>query len=288
MKHKIVRGLLGLLAGFLVNGSIALARPMPSGTSTTTISYTTTSGEKSFSQSSNDYTGRNLSDADLLGAAPNVMSFNSVNIFGRRTFLATGGAPVLDAESESLVTHAFFKGDNNDDFFPNVTADSMVTVKVDNIVFDQPVFVDHSTVLLHALWRANQVDLFPIEGRYENLHNHHTISGSFRDFDAFVGPVFRTSIATGVPNYVVPNQDVTFTVEGSGTNTLNIELIFPYSLLTNLEETGQVVPDGLPAPHGTLEPFHFHVEYVVTPEPTTLTLLGMAAWATLHRRRRRA
>jgi hypothetical protein len=271
-----------VLVGLLIT-SQASAAPQPIGTSTTTISYTTGNGVESYSQSI-DYTGMNITDAVPVGAAPNTWSFNSANMFGRRTFVANTGFPqVLDTANESLIANAFFKGTQSNDYFPGIVEDSMVNISIDGINFDQNVFVDDSTAMLHSLFQINQVDQLPAP--YVNTHNH-TISGSsFRDMDEFVASnVFNDD--GGVANYVLDSDDFTFAVSGEGTDTLSVDIAFSYQLLKNFEETGQMVPDGLPAPHGFLEPFHFHIEYVVTPEPATALILAAGAIGFLRRRRR--
>ncbi len=258
--HPVLRPLLACLVGVAIPG--AQGAPVPVGNSTTTVSYTTTHGDESYSVSL-DYKARNVTDAVSLVGAPNIWSFNSVNAFGRRAMLAQRGFSVFDAAAESMIAHAFFKGVNGDDYFPGITADSNVTIRVSGITLDQPVFVDGATVMLHALWKAEQVDCPEcLPDPYIHVDNHHTAGGVYRDFDDFVsGSLFLDSPA---PTYRVPDKDVSFVVSGNGTTVIDLEVTFPYALLMHFEETGQSVPKWLPAPHGFLEPFHFHLEYVLT------------------------
>lgn len=238
-------------AGLAAVTAFAGGRPQPLGTSTTTISYQTTAGPVSFS-GNRDYSGVGPTDATVLGAAPNIKTFNSVNSFGRRP-LVTGG---LGAD-ESVLAHAFFKIDVGGDYFPDLVEDGHLTITVTGIQFDQPVVVDESTFLFHVLWNGDQVD--QLEHIYHHLHNQHTASDPFRDYEAFLNQgVFSTFPH---PDHVL--ADVTPVFDCSAGTTLQFTLTVPYHLLQNLEEEGHHPPPGLPAPHGFLEPFHFHCEYVV-------------------------
>ena len=86
-----------------------------------------------------------------------------------------------------------------------------------------------------------------------------TASDPFRDYEAFLNQgVFSTFPH---PDHVL--ADVTPVFDCSAGTTLQFTLTVPYHLLQNLEEEGHHPPPGLPAPHGFLEPFHFHCEYAV-------------------------
>lgn len=275
------------VVGMLTCGVVRAAPPIPIGSSTVTVGYDTTGGAVSFSGSRDflsDATGPG--DATVLGSAPNITAFNSVNSFGRRTALANSNPAFADVlgPNESLITHAFFKNvpsQLNDDFFPDLVPNGDLTFTVDDIHFDGPVTVDESTLLMHVLFNGDQVDQLP--NFYFNVHNHHTGTDPFRNFDEFInGGIFSDFPFTGA-NYVL--GDVTPQFTGNGTDTLGFSVTVPYDILKNIEEVGQQVPAGLPAPQGFLEPFHFHFEYVVTPEPATLALL-LPGVLLISRRRR--
>lgn len=263
----------------------AWAGPAPIGMSTTTFSYMTDSGPVSF-MGDRDYSGVGPVDASQLGGAPNIRTFNSANAFGRRTFVANqgGGFESVLGANETLIAHAFFKVPTTlgGDYFPGITSDSMINIQIDGITFDQPVMVADNTVMLHSLWSGDQVD--QLGEPYFALHNHAIAEDSFRDFDDFVSAGVFSSFP--VNNYVLGSSDLQIDITGEGTNELSLSVSFPYALLQNAEETGQATPGGLPAPHGFLEPFHFHVEYAVTPEPASLMLLLPAGVAVLRRRRK--
>ncbi len=281
-----VPAVLGAVVLLCIAGAdTAHAGPVPIGSSTTTFSYTTAGGVQTFS-GDRDYTATSPSDATPLAAAPNVRTFNSLNSFGRRTFVAATGpqfGQVLTA-NESLMAHAFFKlpGQLNSDYFPGILPGTNITFQVDGITFDSPVTVDHDTIMLHSLFADAQVQGLPAP--YFNLHNHEIPSQNFRNFDDFGTTGVFSSFP--VPNYVLGSNDLNVAISGEGTNELSLAVTFPYSLLEHSEETGQTVPGGLPAPQGFLEPFHFHLEYVVTPEPISLALLLPAAAVVCRRRRR--
>jgi len=260
----------------------ATARPVPIGSSTTTVSYPTATGVVSYSGDRN-YMGTGFSDATNLDGAPNIRTFNSANIYGRRTDLQASHpmfSHVLGPD-ESLLAHAFLKIDNGAEYFPGLLPGSDVTVSVSNIRFNEPVTVDRSTFLFHTLWRADQADR--LQHPYHHLHNLHTADAAFRDLDDFLaGAIFSD---TPEPNYLLGDTAPVFT--GEGTETLGFSITFPYNFLKNLEEEGlHPPPAGLPAPGGFLEPYHIHFEYTVVPEPGVLVLLALGL-PVVHRAGRR-
>lgn len=244
----------------------ASAGPAPIASSHVTVSYKTTATELS-------------GDRDFAGGVPgtpldapftNVRAMNSINDFGRRTALLSNPS-FADAlgPDESLISHAFFKklpeGFGLEDFFPNLdfTSEetSRITVRVDAIHFDEPVDVRMNTVMLHVKWNDQVAQL---SKPYVGLDDHFTVTPVFRDQNHFEAAGIFASFPA--PNFVINSPDVDIVFGGLGTDTLSLEVSFPYRLLKNLEEMGQnTPPPALPAPQGFLEPFHFHIEYVVAP-----------------------
>jgi len=262
----------------------AFARPVPVGTNSISVSYTTDAGLQTFSGSRN-YLGVGPVSATNLGAAPNLTAFNSANEFGRRTAIANNPqfANVFHAD-ETIITNAFFKklGQEGQDFFPGITEDSNITVNVTGEQFDRPVNIDTNTLLLHVLWNDQADQLDP---PYHHLHNVHTYSANFREMEEFHHAGEFAEHPT--PNFALADDHISWNISGEGTDTLSVSATFPYHLLKSLEESEHgthSVPEGLPAPHGFLEPFHFHIEYAVTPEPSVLVLLGLGAWAIYRKR----
>ncbi len=274
-----------LIAALLVGwtGSWAWAGPTPQGESTITVSYPTTEGPTASFSGDRDYRGAYFPDATPLGTAPNIKVFQAVDVYGRRANVAAHDPSVL-AESESLIAHAFLKLDNYGDYFPGIPADGVVTVAVENIHFNEPVDVDESTFLFHVFWDVNQSD--QLHHYYDHPHNLHTLTDPFRDTEAFY--MAHELVDLPAPHHVFGDLAPYMTISGQGTDTLDILAEIPYSLFKHLHEEGQVVPEGLPAPNGFLEPYHFHLEYVVSavPEPATLALLGPIALLAFRRRSR--
>lgn len=282
---EFTRQLLRWVVPACVVTNVALGGPTPTGMSTITVSYETNAGMVSFGSDRN-YTGR-LGDQTPLGNAPNISAFNSsgreIGVFGRRTapiLLANPKLPPVFRPNETLVSHAFFKIDNSGEFFPGLIEGGDLTVSIDNIQFSEPATIVEDTLMLHAKWRPEQSDL--LDEIYIHIDDHYTITDSFRDFDTFLNHIFFDQ---PVSNYVLNEPDLAWTITGNGTDTLGLSLTFPYDLLRNLEETGQEVLPGLPAPQGFLEPFHFHIEYVVAPEPGSLALLLVGTLLAWRRRR---
>jgi hypothetical protein len=196
--------------------------------------------------------------------------------------------PSVQGPDETLLRHGVYKVDEDDqiniagDFFADVLPDGDVTVAVEHIQFDQPVTLREDTFLLHMLWDLGQVDQLGPERAYDNPHNHH-LSDPFRDFDSFFGPGLPF-VDNPVPNYVV--GDVTPDVTYHAANEISVSVTFPYALMQHLQDDGAGVPEGLPGPGGFLEPFHFHMEYLVVPEPHAGALLACGALVGLLPRRR--
>ncbi len=252
--------LLAVAAMVLCATSAWSAQPMPLGSSTTTFSYETAAGVVSFS-GPRTFDGTAIGSATILGAAENIQTFNSVNTFGRRT-VVSNAHPEAIGPDESLIAHAFFKIDVGAEYFPGLITNGNLTIAVDDITFPEPVTIDASTVMLHVLFNIEQADMIlPIEEPYLNTHNHHTASVVFRDIDAFKNVGILLDTPVGIGDHVL--GDIVPVVTGNGTTNLSISLTFPYDKLKHLEQAAQTAPAPLPAPQGFLEPFHYHLEYIV-------------------------
>lgn len=275
---------LTLLLSILLTCASAEARPVPVGTNSISVRYNTEAGLQSYS-GLRDYSGVGPVSATNLGAAPNLTAFNSANEFGRRLTISHNPqfANVVHPD-ETIITNAFFKklGNEDQDFFPGIMEDSNITVNIIGEQFDRPVTIDTSTLLLHVLWNDQADQLDP---PYHHLHNVHTYAANFRELDEFMQA--GEFADHPVHNFALADEHIQWVLGGNGTDTLSVSATFPYHLLKSLEEGehgSHMVPEGLPAPHGFLEPFHFHIEYAVTPEPGTLVLLAFGAWAIARRR----
>lgn len=262
--------------------------PIVLGSSTMGLAYDTATGSESF-QGLRDHTGIGLGDITNLGGAPNVGAFSAHNKLGRRPASAQGA-------NETLMRHGWYKmGPSNvlnfgEEFFPASTTPSTVsaidvngnvTLSVQNVQFDRPVSVIENTFLLHVLWDINQVDGLGVGRGYASPHNHHIPTG-FRDFNDFFGPL-RPFLNDPVPNYATLSAGLAPVFTFNAPDSLNVSFTFPYAMLRHFQDDGMGVPAGLPGPGGFLEPFHFHMEYLVVPEPHAGLLLLTGGW--LVRRR---
>jgi len=275
----------------LVAEGASYAGPVPIEDALITVSYPTADGATASFSGSRNFSGSGPTDATVLGGAPNIRTFNSagdsLGVFGRRAASVLLSNPLhahVILPGESLITHAFFKTDNGGAYFPDLTEDGSVTISVANIKFAEPVHVVLDSLMLHVKWN-DQADA--LTSPYFQVDDHHTYAETFRDFDDFRQAGLFANFPT--PNYVLGNQLIGWTIAGDGTDTLSIQAVIPYDVFRNLEETdpGQAVPPGLPAPQGFLEPFHFHIEYLVVPEPATLMLVGAGGLILIRQRRTR-
>ncbi|GIK15738.1 MAG: hypothetical protein BroJett003_07020 [Planctomycetota bacterium] len=244
------------VVGFMQAAAMAHP-PEPIGTANITMRWMTMHGHEEVLTDVRDFTGRDHEDAVPLDGDHHINCFFSVNSFGIRTDVR--GAI---QEDESLIAHAFFKDhhDHSHDYFHMIESeDTRITIEITGIHFEHPVTVVRPTILLHKFWDADQVDR--LSNFYINLHNYGLSTDLWRDFGLFFPNTFS--------DFPVPNYDLgeatsigDVTVIGDGTNEISIIFSFPYSVFKHYEETGQDVPDGLPAPFGYLEPFHFHMEWI--------------------------
>ena len=281
---RIIR-LLAFASLFVFIGSRLQAGPIPIGLADVTFSYMTDEGLRVLSEQ-RDFSGTDHEDAVPLGGDMNLGYFNAVNFFGTRP-----AVPGLIGPDETLLAHAFFKDHENehaDQFFAGIVDGASLTLEVENIKFDQPVYIQQDTALFHRQWDADQVD--QLENFYINLHNYNTLKDPFRDFDAFFPSIFTDFPE---PNYSLATLDGSGPDEGTleffgdGTDTVGFKLTVPYSMFRHFEDVDQTVPEGLPAPFGFLEPFHFHFEWLISsvPEPTAALLLAAGGMILVRRRR---
>lgn len=291
MKARMI--MFAALMSTLLVGTADAARPLPQGNATVNMSYPLAGGGTYNVSEERNFLGTNPSHATELGDNSNMSEFNSVNAFGRRMNVAAFYPQVLGPD-ESLISHSFFKLDNSGDLFPGISDNGMVTVSVQGIRFNEPVQIDNSTVLFHNLWDTSQFDTAILRGLFStDTHGHyfHTLTDPFRDAAQFQQVPGEFSPPNQMSHQNLGDMAPYITITGEGTDTLGFTASFPYDLLRHPHEHNDGGHhgnpyEGLPAPQGFLEPFHFHFEYVVSaiPEPTTLALLSFGVLGVLRRR----
>lgn len=274
----------------------ALAGPMPIGEATVTVSYQTMSGGTYTAIESRNFNGTNPSDATAFGDASNMSMFSSVNVFGRRAHVAQIFPEVI-APSESLLTFSWYKLNTGADYFPDIAHDATVTVKVEGIKFSEPVTFHRDTYLFHNLWDSQQFETAILRGLFEtDMHGHyfHTLTDPFRDTDKFQQVPGEFSPPGEMEHQSFGDLAPYISLQGDGTDTISFVAEIPYMMFAHPHEghgdhMGGDPYEGLPAPHGFLEPYHFHFETLVSavPEPATLTLLAIGSCALAGRRSRR-
>lgn len=274
-------GLFAVCLMALLSSAALATGPTPIGEADITFSYPMMDGMTYSVSDSMDFSGVGHEDAVPLGGNHQLSFFNSANNFGARNFY-----PDAIGDNETVIAHAMFKGhDTHDDvYFHDMDVSGAVTLEVANIQFDQPTWILEDTLMLHKMWDADQVDQLP--NFYINVSNYESLQDPFRDSDAFF-PLHFTDFPE--PNYDfggLAEHGGIVSISGQGTTSLTLSVTIPYSMFRNFEDVDQDVPDHLPAPAGYLEPFHFHVEYVVSsvPEPASLCLLLAATPLVLRRR----
>jgi len=257
-----------------------VAYPVPIGDSTVTVSYYSNGGEVVYS-GDRFFNGTSPSAATALDDSPNIKVFQSANGFGRRLNVSLQYPEVL-GEDETLIAHNFFKSDNYAEYFPGISSDDAITFRFEGIQFAEPVLVHEDTALFHVFWDVNQSRL--LEHPYHHVHNVHTLTDPFRDTQRFFD---ADEFMMTPPHQVFGDLAGLLEISGSGTTELTVQATIPYTMLQHLDDMNLYVPKGLPAPHGFLEPFHFHFEYVVSPvpEPAALVLLSAGAMLVVFRRR---
>jgi hypothetical protein len=262
------------------------AAPLPVADGHVQLSYPTDAGPLSY-QGDRPFLGANPFVPTNLDGAPNIGLFNSRAVFAWRNRVADFHPHVIAAD-ETVISHAFFKinpqnqQNNGGEFFPGIMEDGHITIQA-NMQFDQPVFVEENTFLMHVLWDIDQTE--QLDHPYHHEHNCHSMTDPFRDFADFFSPAAAFADHPE-PNYTLGT--VNPVIAGEGTDTLSVNFTFPYHMLMHLSEMGHMPPPaGLPAPHGFLEPFHIHFEYVVksVPEPSILAILTLGGMAIARRRR---
>ncbi len=294
MKHIVALAV--CLTGTLLTASV-LAGPHPIGNATITVSYPMMSGETYTAVESRNFNGTNPSDATNFGDASNMSMFSSVDVFGRRAHVAQIFPEVI-APTESLLTFSWYKIDNSADYFPDIAEDAMVTVKVEGIHFAEPVQFHEDTYLFHNLWDPAQFETAILRGLFEtDMHGHyfHTLTDPFRNTDKFQQVPGEFSPPGEMEHQTFGDIGPMITLLGDGTDTIGFIAEIPYMMFAHPHEMhdhmGDPLPgdpyEGLPAPHGFLEPYHFHFETLVSavPEPGSLTMLCLGALALTRRRR---
>ena len=275
--------------------SLAQAGPAPQTDGTITVSYPLMGGGTFSATETRDFNGTNPSHATEFGTGTNMTMFSSLDVFGRRAHVAQLFPEVI-APAESLLTFSWYKINTAGEFFPGITEDGVVTVRVEGIQFDTPVKFHEDTYLFHNLWDGQQFDTAILRGLFEtNMHGHyfHTLTNPFRDTDKFQQVPGEFSPPGEMSHQNLGNIAPYITLLGDGTDTIGFVAEIPYMMFAHPHEGhggGHQHGDpyeGLPAPHGFLEPYHFHFETLVSavPEPVSLLLLGVGGLAAIRRRR---
>jgi hypothetical protein len=189
-------------------------------------------------------------EADRAYTAPGMRSELGHNL---DCFVALGGTR-LDKQAGhpdgAIVRVGLYKRDPARPLFEGLERDSVIEVRLTNIVFDKPAVATPESGVQHLKYSPDGLAECGLAGAAFELYN--TVS----ETDNLKGSVTPTNGRLGV--LASEGAEFAVTQEADGTFTLVAKV--PYSLLRHVQDPWQLTKPGT-----FLEPLHFHLEFEAVP-----------------------
>lgn len=172
-------------------------------------------------------------------------------------FVAVGGTR-LDKQAGhkdgAIIRVGFYKSDNTELLFKGLAEDSVVTVTLTGVKFNQAVLPNEGTVLQHLKYTKADVEACGLGesdmDQYNTESADDTMGGIITEENARLGGLDGSDEDSG---------HVSVTVEKDGTVSLKAEI--PYEMFRHVRD-----PWLRTTPGSFFEPYHFHIEFEILPE----------------------
>lgn len=168
-------------------------------------------------------------------------------------FVALGGTR-LDKQAGhpdgAIVRVGLYKRDPTKPLFEGLERDSVIEVKLTNVVFDKPAIATPESGVQHIKYSPDGLAECGLAGAAFELYN--TVSAS----DNLKGSVTAANGRMGI----LVTDGAAFTVTHESDGSFSMVAQIPYSLLRHVQDPWQLTKPGT-----FLEPLHFHVEFEAVP-----------------------
>lgn len=189
-------------------------------------------------------------EADREYTAPGMRSDLGHNL---DCFVALGGTR-LDKQAGhpdgAIVRVGLYKRDPAKPLFEGLERDSIIEVRLTNVVFDKPALATPESGVQHIKYSPDGLAECGLAGAAFELYN--TVSPT----DNLKGSVTDTNGRLGV----LASNGAEFIVAQENDGTFSLLAKVPYSLLRHVQDPWQLTKPGT-----FLEPLHFHIEFEAVP-----------------------
>ena len=205
------------------------------------------------------WTDKSGTEHRLEGARPYAVDAERTPLGENLTaYAAVGGTRLAKAAGHprgAIVRCGFYKAENAKPFFGGVGTDTLITVEMRGVRFNQPVDAHAASIVQHLKYDRGEMQACGLPGDAREQFNlvspDETLNNRIRPgVDARQGVLDGSGDSMG---------DASLIVEDDGSVTMRVS--FRYPVLRNLRD-----PWKSDIPGTFLEPFHFHLEFEVLPE----------------------